>query len=322
MKAIFYDRYGPPDVLELREIDRPALAPDRVLIRVHTTSVNPVDWHYMRGEPYLVRISEGARKPKTNVPGVDLAGRVEAVGDSVSQFKPGDEVFGAGSGTFAEYALAKETNLVPKPVGVSYEQGGVVAVAGCTAVQALRDHGRLQAGQRVLINGAAGGVGTFAVQISKALGAEVTGVCSSRNVEMVRSIGADAVVDYAQQDFTRAGQRYDLILDAVGNHSIRSIRGSLTPSGTAVFVGGGGSGRWLGPMVGPLKAMVLDRFVRQRLVSMLAKIAKDDLAFISDLMLSGQLTPVIGRTFTLSEAADAVRYLEAGHARGKANITI
>ena len=322
MRAIFYDRYGSPDVLRLREIDRPALQPDRVLVRVHAASVNPVDWHYLRGEPYLVRISEGLRKPKTNVPGVDLAGEVEAVGESVTQFKVGDLVFGAGDGTFAEYALARERTLVPKPIGVSFEQGGAVAVAGCTALQALRDRGGLQPGQRVLINGAAGGVGTFAVQIAKALRAEVTGVCSTGNFEMLKSIGADHVVDYTGDDFTRSGERYDLILDAVGNHSITSIRRALTAAGTAVMIGGGGSGRWLGPLVGPLKAMAVSRFVGQRLVSMLAKITKEDLTFMSDLMASGQIEPVIGRTFPLSQAADAVRYLEAGHARGKASIAI
>jgi NADPH:quinone reductase-like Zn-dependent oxidoreductase len=323
VKAIVGTEYGSPDALELQEIDTPVLEDDRVLVRVRAASVNPYDWHLMRGLPYLVRVAGGGlRRPKVPVLGVDVAGQVEAVGADVTEFKPGDEVFGSGAGTFAEYTRGRERNFVPKPAGITFEQASAVAAAGCTALQALRDRGRIQAGQRVLVNGAAGGVGTFAVQLAKEFGAEVTGVCSTRNVDMVRSIGADRVVDYTSDDFTRSGERYDLIVDNVGNRSLSDLRRVMTPKGTLVIVGGGAEGRWLGPLLLPLRAMALSRFVGQRLLPLLAKVTKADLLFLGDLLAAGKLTPVIDRTYSLAETPEALRYLEAGHAQGKVVITI
>jgi NADPH:quinone reductase-like Zn-dependent oxidoreductase len=321
MKAIVSTEYGSPDELELREIDRPAVDGDGVLVRVRASSVNPLDWHMMRGLPYFVRMTEGLRRPKRSVPGVDVAGHVEAVGENVTQFHPGDEVFGARGGAFAEYVLGAEKNFVPKPAALTFEQAAAIPVAGTTALQGLRDRGRIRPGQRVLINGAAGGVGTFAVQIAKAFDADVTGVCSTRNVDMVRSIGADQVVDYTQEDFTRGGQRYDLILDAVGNHSLSDLRRALTPNGTVVLAGGG-DGRWLGPLALPFRALVVSRFVEQRLLPLLAKLNKEDFAVLKELADAGKVTPIIDRTYPLSEAPEAIRYLEARHARGKVVITV
>jgi NADPH:quinone reductase-like Zn-dependent oxidoreductase len=273
MQAIVNRSYGPPDNLELQEIDRPALDDDGVLVRVGAASVNPYDWHMMRGLPYFVRLISGLRRPKQSVLGADVAGRVEAVGKNVTQFQPGDEVFGSRGGAFAEYVCGRERNFVPRPAGLTFEQAAAIPIAGCTALQALREKGRLQPGQSVLINGAAGGVGTFAVQIAKALGADVTAVCSTPNVDLVRSTGADQVIDYTAADFTRNGRRYDLIVDAVGNHTLTALRRALTAKGTLVLVGGG-SGNWLGPLARPVKASVLSRFVGQRLVPLLAKIRK------------------------------------------------
>jgi NADPH:quinone reductase-like Zn-dependent oxidoreductase len=321
MKAIANHEYGPPEDLELREIDKPELDVDAVLVRVRASSVNPADWHIMRGLPYLVRLSEGLRRPRRSVPGVDLAGEVEAVGESVTEFQPGDEVFGGRNGAFAEYVRGAERNFVPKPAGLTFEQAAAVPIAGCSALQALRDRGDLQPGQRVLINGAAGGVGTFAVQIAKAFGAHVTGVCSTRNVELVRSIGADEVIDYTAADFAGSGRRYDLIVDAVGNRSLGDCRRALTPKGTLVLVGGGG-GRWLGPLALPLRAAVMSRFVSQRLRPFLAQIKKPDLVVLKELIEAGKVTPVIDRTYPLSDTPEAIRYLEAGHARGKVVITV
>ena len=315
MKAIVGITYGSPDGLELREIDTPAVADDSVLVRVRAASVNPLDWHYMRGTPYVVRMSAGLRSPKRTVLGVDVAGVVEAVGASVTQFSPGDEVFGARTGAFAELVCGTEKNFVAKPAGLTFEHAAAIPIAGCTALQALRDKGKLEPGQSVLVNGAAGGVGTFAVQIAKALGAEVTGVCSTRNVDLVRSIGADVVVDYTSEDVTRSG-RYDLIVEAVGNRSLSDWRRVLTPTGTLVIVGGG-EGRWIGPMVTPGKALVVSRFSRQRLLPLLAQLNNDDLIVIAELIEAGKVTPVIDRTYPLSEAAEAIRYLEAGHAQGE-----
>jgi NADPH:quinone reductase-like Zn-dependent oxidoreductase len=322
VKAIVGTKYGSPDGLELKEIDKPELLDDRILIRVRAASVNPYDWHLMRGLPYLVRVGGGGlRRPKTSVLGVDVAGHVEAVGKDVTEFQPGDEVFGGGAATFAEYTRGRERNFVSKPPGITFEQASAVAAAGCTALQALRDKGQVQTGQSVLINGAAGGVGTFAVQIAKALGANVTGVCSTRNVELVQSLGADQVVDYTREDFTRSGQRYDLILDAVGNHSLSALRRAMTPKGTLVFVGGTG-GRVLGPLLRPLRGLVLSRFVGQRMLMFLAKVTKDDLVALKELIEAGKVTPVIDRTYPLGETPEAIRYLEAGHARGKVVITV
>jgi NADPH:quinone reductase-like Zn-dependent oxidoreductase len=322
MKAIVYDKYGSPDVLELKEIDKPAVGDDQVLIRVRAASVNPLDWHFMRGRPFFLRIKAGLRKPKVIRLGVDAAGTVESVGGNVTRFHPGDEVFGGCTGAFAEYACASEKALAPKPANLTFEQAAAVPIAALSALQGLRDKGRIQAGQRVLINGAAGGVGTFAVQIAKAFGAVVTGVCSTRNVDMVRSIGADHVVDYTQEDFTRNGQRYDLILDSVGNHSLSAFRRALTAKGTLVMVGGPDKGRWIGPMAGMLKVVVLSRFVSQKLLPFLAKRSHEDLVFLKDLLETGKVTPVIDRRHPLSDVPEAIRYLEEGHARGKVVITV
>jgi NADPH:quinone reductase-like Zn-dependent oxidoreductase len=317
MKAIVYSNYGPPDVLKCEEIEKPAAGDNEVLIKVRAAAVNPLDWHLMRGTPYLMRIGTGLRKPKNPRLGVDVAGQVEAVGSLVTQFKPGDEVFGSCHGAFAEYVCTAESALVAKPESLTFEQAASAPVAAFTALQGLRDKGRVQPGQKVLINGAAGGVGTFAVQIAKWLGAEVTGVCSARNVSTVASIGADRVIDYAQEDFTRAGQRYDLIFDCVCNHSLTRCRRALNPKGVYVLVGGPSANPWLDPLPRAIKALLLSMFVSQRLLMMLAKANQKDLTTISELMQSGKVTPVIDRSYTLTEVSEAIRYLEQGHARGK-----
>jgi NADPH:quinone reductase-like Zn-dependent oxidoreductase len=322
MRAIVYTEYGSPDVLQFTEVAKPTPKADEVLIRVLAASVNPLDWHFMRGTPYLVRIMAGLRKPKVTRLGVDVAGQVEAVGENLTQFQPGDEVFGGCKGAFAEYVCASERSLVLKPANVTFEQAAAVNVAAISALQGLRDKGQIQRGQKVLINGAAGGVGTFAVQIAKAFGADVTGVCSTRNVDMVRSIGADQVVDYTQEDFTKSGQRYDLILDMIGNHSFSDLRGALTPKGTLVLVGGPDEGRWLGPLTGLLKTIMLSRFVSQKLLPFLAHLSKDDLLVVRELLESGKVVPVIDRSYPLSDVPEAIRYLEEGHARGKVVITM
>jgi NADPH:quinone reductase-like Zn-dependent oxidoreductase len=322
MKAIVYTEYGPPDVLQYTAVPIPTPKDDEVLIRTHAASVNPIDWHYMRGTPYLMRIQTGLRKPTATRLGIDAAGRVEAVGENVTQFHPGDEVFGACKGAFAEYVCAPQAALVLKPANVTFEQAAAVPVAALSALQSLRDKGRIQRGQKVLINGAAGGVGTFAVQIAKVFGADVTGVCGTGNVDMVRSIGADQVIDYTQEDFTKNGQRYDLILDMIGNHSLSDLRRALTPKGTLVLVGGMDKGRWLGPLAGPLKAVVLSRFVSQKLLLFLAHSSKDDLIVLRELLEAGTITPVIDRTYPLIEVPEAIRYLEEGHARGKVVIAM
>ena len=329
MKAIVYYNYGSPDVLKCEEIEKPTAGDNEVLIRVRAASVNPFDWHFMRGTPYMVRIQAGLRKPKDKRLGVDVAGQVEAVGRNVTQFRPGDEVFGACRGAFAEYACASESALVMKPDNVTFEQAASVPIAALTAVQGLRlgglgDKGQIQPGQKVLINGAAGGVGTFAVQIAKSFGADVTGVCSTRNVDMVRSIGADRVIDYTQEDFTKSGQRYDLLFDCVGNHSLLACRRVLNPKGIYIPVGGEG-GRWMiGPLARSITALVLSRFVSQKLVAFfLARLSKDgDLAILRELMKAGKVTPVIDKRYRLSEVPEAIRYLEEGHARGKVVITL
>jgi NADPH:quinone reductase-like Zn-dependent oxidoreductase len=323
MKAVVYYKYGSPDVLKCEEIEKPTAGDNEVLIKVRAASVNPFDWHFMRGTPYLVRIVAGLRKPKITRLGVDVAGQVEAVGRNVTEFKPGDAVFGACRGAFAEYACTSESALVMKPDNVTFEQAASVPVAAFTALQGLRDKGHLQPGQKVLINGAAGGVGTFAVQIAKSFAAEVTGVCSARNVDMVRSIGADWVIDYTQEDFTKSGQRYDLFFDGVGNHSLFSCRRVLNPKGIYVPFGGP-SDRWMiGPLARMLKTLVLSRFVSQNLVIFfLARANKDDLTIVRELMQAGKVTPVIDKRYRLSEVPEAIRYLEEGHARGKVVITL
>jgi NADPH:quinone reductase-like Zn-dependent oxidoreductase len=317
MKAIVYRCYGSPDVLALEDVDRPAVADDEVLVRVRAASANPLDWHYMRGTPYIMRMDAGVGAPKVAQLGVDFAGTVETVGRNVKRFRPGDEVFGARQGAFAEYVAVRESrSLVPKPANVTFEQAASVPIAAVTALQALRDKGGIQAGQKVLINGASGGVGTFAVQIAKSFGADVTGVCSTRNVELVRSIGADRVIDYTREDFTTSEERYDLILDMVGNHPLMRLRRVMAPDGTLVIVGGK-EGKWISPMDRPIKALLLSPFVSQEMVMLLAQLNAADLAFLANLMQTGQLTPVIDRRYPLSETAEAIRYLEDGHARGK-----
>lgn len=322
MKAIVNSKYGSPDDLKLVEIDKPALADDGVIVRVRAASVNPYDWHFMRGLPYIARPMLGLRGPKKTVPGADAAGQVEAVGKNVTQLRPGDEVFGVGrSGSLAEYASGGENDFAPKPAELTFEQAAAIPMAGCTALQALRDWGQLQPGQSVLINGAAGGVGTFAVQIAKALGGEVTGVCSTKNVDFVRSLGADHVVDYTQEDFARSGRRYDLVIDLVANRSLPDLRRALTPEGALVLCGGGG-GRLLGPVPLILRALVRSRFVSQRMLSSTARIHREDLVALTELIEAGKVTLAIDRSFPLSEAPEAIRYLEAGHARGKVIVAV
>jgi NADPH:quinone reductase-like Zn-dependent oxidoreductase len=317
MKAIVYRCYGSPDVLRLEDIEKPMPADDEILVKVLAASVNPLDWHYMRGSPYIMRLGSGLGTPKDTRLGVDFAGTVEAVGTNVTRFKPGDEVFGGRTGAFAEYVTIREDRaLAIKPGNVTFEQAASVPIAAITALQALRDKGKVTPGQKVLINGASGGVGTFAVQIAKSLGAEVTGVCSTRNVEMVRSIGADYVVDYTKEDYTESGKHYDLIIDNVGNHPLLANRRVLSPDGNYVIIGGPG-GRWIKPLMGPIKALILSPFVGQEFGMMLAQLRKDDLAVLADLMQAGKVTPVIDRVYRLSEVPAAIRYSEEGHARGK-----
>lgn len=320
MKAIVRHKYGSPDVLRLEDTAMPAVDDDRVLVRVRAASVNPLDWHGLRGHPYLVRMSEGLRKPKSIAMGVDVAGHVEAVGKKVTQFQPGDEVFGARDGAFAEYVAAKENRLALKPARLAFEQAAAVPVAAITALQGLRDKGQIQSGQRVLIHGAGGGVGTFAVQLAKAFGADVTGVTSTRNLNMVRSIGADHLIDYTREDFTKGGQRFDLILDMGGTRALLACRRALTRVGTYVMVGGP-SGRWIRPMDRVLRAVVLSWFVRQKFCFFLAKINKEDLIVLKELIEAGKVTPVIDRTYPLSETPEAIRYVETGTAQGKVVIT-
>ena len=321
MKAIVYYNYGSPDVLKCEEIEKPAAGDNEVSIKVRAASVNPLDWHFMRGAPYVVRIMTGLLKPKVTRLGVDVAGQVEAVGRNVTQFKAGDEVFGACRGAFAEYACTAESAVVMKPDNVTFEQAGSVHVAALTALQGLRDKGRIQPGQKVLINGAAGGVGTFAVQIAKSFGAEVTGVCSTRNVDMVRSIGADRVIDYTQEDFTKTGQHYDIFFDCFANHSLSACRRVLNPKGIYIAVGGP-SGSTIGILAGWITALVWSWFVSQKFVTFMARSNKEDLTILRELMATGKVTPVIDRRYKLSEVPEAIRYLEEGHARGKVVITL
>jgi len=322
MKAIVYQNYGPPDVLQLEEIEKPIPGDNEVLIKVRAASVNPLDWHFMRGTPYIVRIvMTGLSKPKNPRLGVDVAGHVEAVGSKVTQFKPGDEVFGTCRGAFAECVCTSESNLVIKPNNVTFEQAAAVPIAAFTALQGLRDKGKIQPEQKVLVNGASGGIGTFAVQIAKSYGADVTGVCSTRNVDMVRSIGADRVIDYTQEDFTKSNQRYDLIFDAVGNHSLSASRRVLSPKGICVMAGGA-SGRWQMGLARSIKALVWSQFSSRKLTGLLAKSTKEDLTILQNLMETGKVTPVIDRHYSLSEVPEAIRYLEEGHARGKVVITV
>ena len=321
VKAIVYHRYGSPDVLQLEDIEKPTVGNDDVLVRVRAASVNPYDFHFMRGTPRFIRLATGLRRPKATHLGVDGAGEVAAVGGNVTEFRPGDQVFGACRGAFAEYARASQSMLTIKPTNVSFEQAATIPIAGLTALQALRNKGHVQPEQNVLINGASGGVGTFAVQIARAWGAHVTGVCSSRNMEMVRSIGAERVIDYTREDFTKSDRRYDLLLDCIGNHPLSAFRGALTPKGTYVAIGGP-SERSIDPLIGMLELLLSSPFVSQRLVLVLAKPKKEDLIVIKELVETGKLTPVIDRRYDLNDVPDAIRYLEAGHARGKVVITV
>ncbi len=320
MKAIVQTGYGSPDVFELRDIEKPAIDDDGVLVRVRAASVNALDWHLMRGVPVVIRLSTGLRKPKIPVPGVDVAGQVEAVGPNVKELHPGDEVFGMRSGAFAEYVGGKERNFIAKPPGLTFEQAAAVPVAAETALQGLRDKGGIRLGQKVLINGASGGVGTFAVQVAKSFGTDVTAVCSSRNVDLVRSIGADRVIDYTRKDFVRAGGRYDLIFDVAGTHSWSECKRVLTPNGTLVLAGQAGRKK---PSILPLLlAAVASRFMRQKVVSFIAKHRNADLIALKDLIEAGKVTSVIDRVFPLREVPDAIRYLGEGHPRAKVVITI
>lgn len=327
MRAFVYHNFGPPDVLRLEDIDRPSPNDNQLLVKVRAVSVNPLDWHFIEGTPYIGRImfGFGLLKPANPRLGVDYAGTVEAVGKNVTQFKPGDEVFGGKNGAFAEYICVLADRAVAlKPANVTFEQAASVGIAGITALQAVRDKAKIQPGQKLLINGASGGVGTFAVQIAHSLGADVTGVCSGRNAELVRSLGANQVIDYTKEDYTQSGQHYDAIIDNVGNHSLLECRRALIPGGKYVLVGGGGlnDSRWTGPMVRLLKALVLSPFVSQKMGMMLAEFNHADLATLADLMQSGKMTPVIDRTYKFSELPEAIRYLEEGHARGKIVVTV
>ncbi len=324
MKAIVYHDYGPPDVLRLADVDKPLPREQQVLVRIRAAAANPLDWHYVRGTPFLMRMDTGFRKPKDSTVGVDMAGVVVAVGSSVTQFKPGDAVFGTVNGAFAEYALTTEGRIAPKPANLTFEQAAAVPVAALTALQGLRDKGRIQPGQKVLINGASGGVGTFAVQIAKSLGAEVTGVCSTRNVELVRSLGANHVIDYTQEDFTRGAGKYDVILDNVGNRSLSEYRRVLGPAGTYVMIGAGGpnDGRWIGPFGKVIQAAILSMFVDQKLGMLMSATRQADLLILKEMIESNELVPVIDRTYPLNESAEAMRYLETGRARGKVIITV
>jgi len=318
MKAIVYRCYGGPEVLKLDRIAKPIPTDNQVLVKVQAASVNPLDWHFMRGKPYVMRPGSGIGAPTSFSMGSDFAGTIEAVGKNVKRFKPGDEVYGDGDGAFAEYLTVSENGAVAlKPTNMNMEQAAAAPIAGITALQALRDKGRIQPGQKVLINGASGGVGTFAVQIAKAYGAEVTGVCSGRNAEMVRSIGADRVIDYTKEDFTTGSERYDLIIDNVGNRSLAEYRHVLNRNGSLVIVGGPSNNSFLGPLTGLLKAALTSPFVHQKMIFMLAQANKDDLAVLREMMQTGSLTPVIDKRYQLSETAQAISYLEQGHARGK-----
>jgi NADPH:quinone reductase-like Zn-dependent oxidoreductase len=324
MQAIVQERFGPPDVLALMDIDRPEVRPDEVLIKVRAASLNPYDWHMLRGDPRIARLmgSVGLTKPKTRVAGIDVAGRVEAVGANVHDLKPGDDVFGFCVGSCAEYATADIASVVRKPADLSYVQAAAIPMGAVTALHAIRDVGRVSSGQRVLVNGAAGGVGIYAVQIAASLGAEVTGVCSGRNLDLVRSIGATHVVDYQTEDFTDRVAEYDVILDNVGNRPLSRLRRTVTPSGTVVLNGGGSPGRIIGAVGSILRAAVVNVFVRQKITFVPTTRSLDDLLTVVAMIESGELRPVIDRAFPLAETAEGLRYLEQGHTSGKVVITV
>jgi NADPH:quinone reductase-like Zn-dependent oxidoreductase len=323
MKAIVQDRYGTTDVLELRDVEKPQPGDDELLIRVQAAGVDPGVWHLMAGLPYLVRIMGfGLRKPKIRIRGTDAAGIVEATGKNVVRLKPGDQVYGTCEGSFAEYACAKAERLAPKPSNLSFEQAAAVPVSGMTALHGLRDVGKLQPEQKSLIIGAAGGVGTHAVQLAKAFGAEVTGVCSTSKVDLVRAIGADEVIDYTREDFTQDTRRFDLILDTAGRRPLSQVRRALTPQGTLVIVGGEGGDRWLGGFQRQIFAPLRSRFTEQKVLGLISQERQQDLLTLKAMIEEGKLTPVIDRIFPLGEAPQAIHYLEQGHARGKVVITV
>jgi NADPH:quinone reductase-like Zn-dependent oxidoreductase len=323
MKAIAYHAYGPPaDVLRLEDVDRPPLRPDAVLVRVRAAAVNPYDWHFVRGKPYFMRLMAGLRAPKQHVLGVDFAGVVEDVGRAVTTLERSDEVYGMWHGAFGEYLSAPESEIALKPKRLSFGLAAAVPLAGLTALQGLRDAGQVRSGHKVLIIGASGGVGTFAVQIAKHLGAHVTGVCSTRNVDLVRSLGADAVIDYTRQDFAASGTTYDVIFQLGGMHSPSHCRRALTPKGRLVLSSGDSHGRWIGPMGRVIRAMLLSPFVSQTLVPLQAKRSKADLQTLAELIDAGKLEPVIDRTYPLDQVPEAVGYVEQGHSRGKVLIAI
>jgi len=321
MQAIIHSRYGPPDALELQDVERPSVTEDGVLVRVQAAAVGKGDWLTVQGLPYVARLRYGLPKPKHPVPGFDVAGQVEAVGTNATRLQPGDEVFGWCDGSFAEYASVPEGQLALKPTNLTFEQAAAVPISGFAALQALRDTGGVQPGQQVVIIGASGGVGSFAVQLAKAYGAKVTGVCGTRSVDMVRSIGADHIIDYTQQDFTRTGQRYDLILEMARNRSLADLRRALTPKGTLVLVGGSG-GRWFMGTGRTLRAVAVSPFVGQRLRSFFSKPRGADLVVLKELIEAGKVTPVIDRTFPLSETPEAIRYVGERSTQGKTVITV
>lgn len=325
MKAIVYQKYGPPDVLQLKDVTKPVPGDDEVLVRVHAASANPADWHVMRGDPFFIRLALGPLKPKHPILGADIAGRVEAVGKDVRQFQPGDEVFGnvsqSGFGAFAEYASVPEKALSPKPARLTFEQAAAVPLAALTALQGLRDKGRIRAGHKVLINGASGGVGTFAVQIAKAFGATVTAVTRTEGVDLMQSLGADRVIDYTKEDVLRHPDRYDVVFDVGATRSLGDLRRVLRPGGTLV-ISGGAKGRWIGPMLRPLAGVLRAKLLRQRVRVYIANDTKEDFLAMKELIEDGQVRPVVDRTYTLAEAAEAIRYLESGKVKGKVVLAI
>ncbi len=324
MKAIVYCDYGTSEVLKVMDIAKPVPNDNQVLVRVRAASVNPYDWHFIRGTPYIMRLGIGLRKPKDTRLGVDFAGTVEAVGKNVTEFKPGDEVWGGKGGAWAQYVVISEKALAKKPDTISFEQAGTIQIAGMTALQGLRKHGNIQPGQKVLINGASGGVGTFAVQIAKALGAHVTGVCSGRNIELVKSLGADEVIDYTKEDFAKRPERYDVFLDNVPNHTLSECQQLLTPTGKYILIGGGGpnDGKWLGPVGRVIHMVIKKKFQNAPMTMMVAENDKADMNFISELMQTGKVKPVIDKTYKLGEVPAAIAYLETGRARGKVAIVV
>ena len=324
MKAIVQDRFGPPDTLQLVDAEKPEIGSGEVLLKVHAAALNPYDWHMLRGDPRIARLMGGVglTRPKTRIAGVDVAGQIARVGADVHDLQPGDEVFGFARGALAEYATADAALVVPKPASLSFDQAAAMPMAAVTALHAIRDRGRVQPGQRVLVNGAAGGVGTFAVQIAAALGAEVTGVCSARNIDLVRSIGAAHVIDYTSDDFADGPARYDVILDNVGNRTIRDLRRAVTPTGIVIVNGGGSPGRIIGAVGSVLRAAVVNLFVRQQITMVPTTWSRDDLLAVAELVEAGTLRPVIDRTYPLVDTAAGLEYVEAGHARGKVVIRV